>query len=135
MAPRDLWFKTEKFTDPVTGKKVTKKTPTKRNGVGKRWIVQYLDLEGARTSETFPTLEEAELFEATVKVKKGDGTLIAASKKDVTLAEIWQPWLESKRNISEMSYKDYISKWNTHIEPVWGNKKVSEIQEHQVVAW
>ena len=135
MAPRDLWFKTEKFTDPVTGKKVTKKTPTKRNGVGKRWIVQYLDLEGARTSETFATLEEAELFEATVKVKKGDGTLIAASKKDVTLAEIWQPWLDSKRNISEKSYKDYISKWHTHIEPVWGKKKISEIQEHQVVAW
>ncbi|AMO91629.1 putative phage integrase domain protein [Corynebacterium simulans] len=43
-------------------------------------------------------------------MKKGDGTLIAASKKDVTLAEIWQPWLDSKRNISEKSYKDYISK-------------------------
>lgn len=132
--PRDLWYKHITEVDSTTGKKM-KKVPTKRCGVGKHWIVQYLDLEGNRTSETFDTYEAAEVFDAKVRVNKSDGTLISADKKDVTLAELWEPWLDSKANISEKSRKDYISYWNTHIRPAWGNKKVSQIQEHQVVAW
>lgn len=135
MAVRDLLCKHITEGDSTTRKKKTKKVPTKRCGVGKRWIVQYLDLERTRISETFDTYEAAEVFDATVRVNKSDGTLISADKKDVTLAELWEPWLDSKANISEKSRKDYISYWNTHIQPAWGNKKVSQIQEHQVVAW
>lgn len=87
--------------DEKTGKKKTKKVPTKRHGVGKRWIVQYLDLEGNRTSETFSSYEEAEIFDAKVRVGKSDETLIFADKKEVTLGELWEPWLDSKANISE----------------------------------
>ena len=52
--------------DEKTGKKKTKKVPTKRHGVG-----------------------------------KSDETLISADKKEVTLGELWEPWLDSKANISE----------------------------------
>lgn len=135
MAVRDLWYKHITTVDEKTGRKKTVKVPTKRHGVGKRWIVQYLDLEGHRTSETFDAFEAAEIFDAKVRVTKSDGTLISADKKDVTLAELWEPWLDSKANISEKSRKDYVSYWNTHVLPVWGNRKVSQIQEHQVVAW
>ena len=135
MTPRDLWYKRVSVTDEKSGKKKTKKVPTKRHGVGKRWIVQYLDLEGNRTSETFSSYEEAEIFDAKVRVGKSDGTLISADKKEVTLGELWEPWLDSKANISEKSRKDYISYWHTHLEPAWGKKKVCDIQEHQIVAW
>lgn len=135
MAVRDLWFKTVTVTDPETGETRKVKVKTSRYGIGGRWQVSYVDLEGKRTSAVFHTYDEAELFDANVKVKKSDGSLIAADKKDVRLEEIWPAWLDSKANVSEKSRKDYLSYWNTHIGPTWGRRRVCEIQEHQVVAW
>lgn len=135
MPVRDLWYKHVTTIDEKTGKKKTQKIPTSRHGVGKRWIVQYLDLDGHRTSETFEVREDADEFDARVRVGKADGTLIAADKKDVTLGDLWGPWLDTKAGISEKSRKDYVSYWHTHIEPTWGARKVRDIQEHQVVAW
>ena len=127
MTVRDLWY----ATDRKTGLKAR----SKRHGVGSRWQVNYVDLDGKRTSATFDNREEAELFDAGVKVKKHDGTLISADKRDVRLEDLWEPWLDSKANVAEKTRKDYLSYWKVHIQPVWGRKKVSEIQEHQVVAW
>ncbi|MDN6199338.1 tyrosine-type recombinase/integrase [Corynebacterium flavescens] len=108
---------------------------TARHGVGKRWQVRWIDLDGKATSRTFSTKEEADFFDASVKVKKADGTLISADKKDVRLEEIWPAWLDSKAGIAEKSRKDYISKWNVHIRPAWGRRRVADIQDHQVIAW
>ncbi|WP_148139454.1 site-specific integrase [Corynebacterium sp. HMSC077B05] len=122
MTVHDLWFKRDG-------------EPSSRNGIGKRWMVRWIDLDGHRTSQTFETEEEAEYFDANVKVQKHDGTLISADKKDVRLEEIWPAWLDSKAGISEKTRKDYISKWNVHIRPMWGRRKVTDIQDHQVAAW
>lgn len=127
MTVRDLWYKTDRKTGV--------KTKSKRHGVGSRWQVNYVDLDGNRTSATFDTKEAAELFDAGVKVKKNDGTLISADKREVILQDLWEPWLDSKANISQKTRKDYLSYWRVHIQPVWGKKKVSEIQDHQVIAW
>lgn len=127
MTVRDLWYKTDRKTGV--------KTKSKRHGVGSRWQVNYVDLDGNRTSATFDTKEEAELFDAGVKVKKNDGTLISADKREVILQDLWEPWLATKSHVAEKTRKDYISYWNVHVKPVWGKKRVSEIQEHQVIAW
>ncbi|WP_313546504.1 site-specific integrase [Corynebacterium sp.] len=135
MTVRDQWHKTITETDPASGEKTKRKVRSSRYGVGSRWLVQYTDLEGGRAARSFATREEADFFDSSVKVNRSDGTLIAASKRDVRLADLWQPWLDTKAHVAEKTRKDYVSYWSVHIQPVWGNKRVSEIQEHQVVAW
>ncbi|EEI16313.1 site-specific recombinase, phage integrase family [Corynebacterium lipophiloflavum DSM 44291] len=124
---RDLWFK--------TNRKTGQRARSSRYGVGKRWQVNYTDLEGKRTSEVFDTREEAELFDASVKVKKSDGTLISADKKDVRLEDIWQAWCDALGDVSDSYRGDCESIWRVHIHPTWGRRRIAEIQDHQVTAW
>lgn len=128
MSVRDLWTK----ADPDhPGKRIR----TKRWGIGSRWQVPYTDLEGRRTAKSFDNKETAELFDARVRVDKDAGVLISKNKAEVTLEELWKPWYDSKAEIAEKTRKDYLSNWRVHIRPQWGRRRVSEIQEHQVVAW
>lgn len=135
MTVRDQWHKFVTETDPTTGTKTKRKVRSARYGVGSRWLVQYTDLEGGRAARSFATREEADHFDSSVKVNRSEGTLIAASKRDVRLGDLWQPWLDTKAHVADKTRKDYVSYWNVHVKPVWAKKRVSEIQEHQMVAW
>lgn len=122
MTVRDLWKRKDD-------------TRTPRYGHGQRWQVNYTDPEGRRVSRTFDTREEAELFDAGVKIGKANGTLIPKSKEDITFDDLWDTWLETKSTVSAVTLKNYKSLWRTHIQPTWGRRRVCEAQEHQIAAW
>lgn len=135
MTVRDFWHKTVTETDPLTGKKTKTKVRSNRYGVGKRWRVEYVDIDGKRASKMFEQREAAEIFDAKVKVGKNDGTLIAKSKAEITFNDFWPTWLQTKSNIAPVTIKNYESLWNVHIQPTWGRRRISEVQEHQVATW
>ena len=125
---RDLW------TKPNPDKTSNKRIPGARWGKGKRWQVRWEE-SGKPVSQTFTSHDAALTFKARVEVGQADGTWINKDKRDITLADLWEPWIASKAGTSEKTRRDYESIWRTHIAPVWGHRCCCEIQRGMVAAW
>lgn len=126
---RDLW------TSPNPDKNARKKRiPNKRWGVGKRWQVRWEE-NGSPISKTFDYEDAALEFCARVEVGQADGTWITKAKAELTLEDIWEPWLATKSKASAKTRRDYESLWKVHVRPVWGAMRCGEISRPAVTAW
>lgn len=126
---RDLWMK----KNPDKTSRI-KKVRSARWGKGKRWQAVWIE-NGNEITKTFHNHDEAELYAARAEVGQADGTWITKDKVDVTLSDLWEPWLASKGNISDKSRRDYLSYWNVHIRPQWGQTPCAHIQRSVINAW
>ncbi|AKN76028.1 Phage integrase [Corynebacterium ulcerans FRC58] len=126
---RDLWMK----KNPDQTSRI-KKVRSARWGKGKRWQAVWVE-NGNEITKTFHTHDEAELYAARAEVGQADGTWITKDKADVTLSDLWEPWLASKGNISDKSRRDYLSYWSVHIRPQWGQTPCAHIQRSVINAW
>ena len=126
---RDLW------TSPNSDKNSRKKrVPNKRWGVGKRWQVRWEE-NGNLVSKTFDYEDAAREFCARVEVGQADGTWITKAKAELTLEDIWEPWLATKSKASAKTRRDYESLWAVHVKPVWGSMRCGDIHRPAVTAW
>lgn len=126
----DLWTKKNPDKSPGAPKKV----PSARWGVGKRWQVRWQEA-GEWTSESFVTQDAAELHRSRVEVGQDEGTWITKEKKAITFGDLWEPLYASKAGISEKTRRDYLSVWQTHVEPTWGGEACASVQRSTVTAW
>lgn len=69
--------------------------------------------------------------------KKGqaDGTWITKAKAELTLEDIWEPWLATKSKTAPKTRRDYESLWKVHVQPVWGAMRCGDIHRPAVTAW
>ena len=126
---RDLW------TSPTPDKTSSKKRlPNARWGKGKRWQVRWEE-NGEPASATMHTRDAADELKARIEVGQADGTWVTRDKRELTLADLWEPWIASRADASEKTRKDYESLWNVHVRPVWGRLRAEEIEQHVVVTW
>lgn len=52
---------------------------------------------------------------------------------DVTLDEIYEIWIRTKKNtLKPITYTRYVSTYNVHIKPVFGNKLITDIKHSDV---
>ena len=123
---RDVWT--------TVDKKTGKKTRTRRYGAGKRWQVRWVE-NGREVSRMCSTRDEAELYRSRVETGQADGTWITKDKADVTLGDLWDPWISSKMSTSEKTRRDYTSLWTRHIQPVWGEVACAKVQRAVIAAW
>lgn len=125
---KDLWTK----ANPDRQSRKTR-VHSARWGTGKRWAVVWTET-GREVQESFTTRDAAEAYRARVEVGQVDGTWITKDKRDVTLADLWEPWIASKAERSTKTVDGYRSAWK-HIEPVWGNTPACEIERTTIAAW
>lgn len=126
---RDLWTK----PNPDKTSRI-KRVHSTRWGKGKRWQTVWVE-NGRETTKTFTTRNEAELYAARTEVGHADGTWITKDKIDITLSDLWEPWIAAKGNISDKTKRDYLSYWNVHIKPHWGQTPCTDIQRSMINAW
>lgn len=126
---RDLW------TSPNPDK--TSKTKRVRNarwGVGKRWQTRWEE-NGRPVSQTFHEKDSALALKARIEAGQADGTWITKDKRELTIGDLWEPWISARAETSAKTRKDYESLWRVHVKPVWATTRAEEIEQHVIITW
>lgn len=115
--------------------KTSRKTRVKsaRWGKGNRWRAVWEE-HGRKVSKTFPTRDAAEAHCARVEVGQEQGTWITKDKRDITLEDLWDPWIKSKSGLAPSTVADYKSAW-AHVAPVFGKTPVCELDGPTITTW
>jgi integrase len=100
------------------------------------WIVDYRDLKGDRTMQTFATKKEADAFNVDMKAEMRDGTHTSRAKS-VTIAEAGALWLATAEAsaLERATIVDYKRHLDLHIAPRLGRVKLSELSTPAVRAF
>lgn len=105
-------------------------------GGGKRYRVRYRKPDGSQTDKRgFRTKRDADLFAATVEVKKASGEYIDPSRGNVTIGELGEKWLASRAHLKPSSKAAYESAWRLHVKPRWEDVRVGHVEHSEVQAW
>lgn len=104
---------------------------------GPRYRVRYRTPERHQTDKRgFRTKRDAEIFAATVEVKKLTGEFVAESAGRVTIAELAPAWLGRKEQATAPSnYRMIESAWRVHVQPKWGHRRVADVTVVDVEEW
>lgn len=125
---RDQW--TKRNPDPTSRKKRIKSA---RWGKGKRWLAVWME-NGREVTKAFATHDAAEAHCARVEVGQDQGTWISKDKRDITLGDLWEPWIESKASRARKTVEGYRSAW-AHVQPVFGDTPVCEVDGPTITTW
>lgn len=103
----------------------------------KRYRVRYRTPDRRQTDKRgFKTKRDAEAFAATVEVRKMTGEFVSESAGWITVAELAPEWLQRKESATAVSnYRMIESAWRVHVKPVWGARRISDIDPIAVEAW
>ena len=84
----------------------------------------------------FTTKREAQDFANTVEVAKLRGEYVAPSIGRTTIGELGPVWLaRQKGHMRPSGHRAYESGWRTHVEPRWGNVRLTDVRHTDVQAW
>lgn len=99
-------------------------------------MVQYRKPDRSPTTKRgFKTKREAELFLASTEVRKATGEWIDASASRITIDELGAAWLQAQTHLKPSSFHVLATAWRIHVQPVWGHRRVGEIQHSEVQDW
>lgn len=103
---------------------------------GRRYVVQFRKPDRTSTSKRgFRTKREAELFLASTEVRKATGEWIDATASRITIDELGEAWLRAQTHLKPSSFHVLDTAWRIHVQPVWGARRVGEIQHSEVQDW
>lgn len=103
---------------------------------GKRYRVRYRKPDHSQTDKRgFRTKREAELFLASVEMKKATGDYIDPTAARATVDLLGEAWLASRSHLKPSSRYVYESAWRLHVEPKWGRSRIGTIRHTEVQAW
>lgn len=102
-----------------------------------RYLVRYRKPSGGQTMKRgFATKKSAEQWLVETESKKMRAEFVEVSAGRVTVSELSQAWLDSKRTRAKAAYmEDLETAWELHVEPVWGGFRVGDITPDQVQEW
>lgn len=106
------------------------------SAAGKRYRVRYRKPDHSQTDKRgFRTKREAELFLASVEMKKATGEYIDPMAARATVGQLGETWLASRSHLKPSSKYVYESAWRLHVEPRWGKSTVGSVRHSEVQAW
>jgi integrase len=112
---------------------VRKVTWTNKSGKpSERWLVDYVDQDGARCAKNFKSKKEADLYHAQVNVEVAQGTHTAPSKSP-TIAEAAEKWLQriEARKRERSTLRQY-QQHRDHIVKRIGSVKLAQLTPSRV---
>lgn len=103
---------------------------------GKRYRVRYRKPDHSQTDKRgFRTKREAELFLASVELRKASGEYIDPAAARATVGALGKAWLASRSHLKPSSSYVYESAWRLHVEPRWGGVQIGQIRHSEVQSW
>jgi integrase len=104
---------------------------------GKRYRVRYRKPDHSQTDKRgFTTKRDAELFLATIEVKKATGQYIDTSAAKITIGDLAKDWLAGKQAaLKPSSYNALAIAWRIHVEPRWARRQIGSIRHTEIQAW
>lgn len=98
--------------------------------------VRYRTPENRQTDKRgFKTKREAQAFSSTVEVDKMTGNYVAPALGQITVAELGPEWLQRQVHHKPSWSARLESIWRVHIEPKWGQRRISDILKSEVQTW
>jgi len=105
-------------------------------GAGRRYRVRYRKPDGAQTDKRgFKTKRDAELYAATVEVKKASGDYIDPARSRATVGELGAKWLSTQTHLKPSTQRSVDSAWRIHVEPKWASRTIGTIEHSDVQDW
>jgi integrase len=104
---------------------------------GRRYRVRYRKPGGAQTDKRgFTTKRDAQLFLATMEVKKATGDYIDPTKARVTIQDLAPAWLAKKEaSLKPSALAPILSTWRVYVEPRWSSTPIAAIMPSEVERW
>lgn len=102
-------------------------------GVGDRWRVHVVGLDGERESETFARKVDAEVYRDDVKSRLLHGNYVTDAAGMVTVAEVWEVYLSHQKRGKTKDRR--VSAWRTWVEPKWSKRAVRDVRRSGVKTW
>lgn len=103
---------------------------------GRRYRVRYRKPDHSQANKRgFRTKREAELYLASVEVKKARGDYIDASEARATIGDLGEQWMASQTHLKPSSIAVMESAWRLHVRPAWGAKAIGQIRHSDVQQW
>jgi integrase len=101
------------------------------------YMVRYRQPNQKQTKKRgFKTVRDAKEFAATVEVRKMEGQYVKPSLGTVTVGELAPIWLSRKESdVAQSHYRMLESAWRTHVEPVRGSVRISDVDLAGVEQW
>jgi Arm DNA-binding domain len=103
----------------------------------KQYMVRYRTPQRTQTKKRgFKTKRDAQEFAATVEVEKMTGQYVAPSLGMITVGELAPAWLSRKESdVAPSNYRTLESAWRIHVQPVWGNTRIADVDLAAVEQW
>ncbi|NKY62887.1 site-specific integrase [Gordonia rubripertincta] len=114
----------------------SKFSPTARHGKGLRWQARFVARDGREVGKGFATKGEAQrwLDEQMADVTRHE--YVRADRSAMTVAEfaedVWLPWLATR---AASTAGGYLSRYNAHILPRWGDVALVDLDFEGISAW
>lgn len=104
---------------------------------GKRYMVRYRDPERhQRKKKGFTTKRAAEEWSAANTVQLMRGEFVDPRSARATVGDLGPAWLVSQRgHLKPSTHRSLEIAWRVHVEPRWGQVRVSDIQFSSVQSW
>jgi len=103
---------------------------------GRRYRVRYRTPDRkSREKAGFKVKRDAELYLASVEVKKATGEFIDVSAGKVTVRTLGAVWLASQTHLKPSALRVIETAWRVHVEPAWGDKAISELRHTEIQSW
>ena len=103
---------------------------------GKRYRARYRKPDHSQTTKRgFKTKHAAELYLATVEVRKASGEYLDPAAARATISTLGQEWLGHQTHLKPSSYRPVEIAWRLHVEPIWGRLSVGDVRHSQVQSW
>ena len=103
---------------------------------GKRYRVRYRKPDHSQTDKRgFRTKHAAELFLASVEMKKATGEYVDPAAARATVSQLGTAWLASRSHVKPSTAYVYESAWRLHVEPYWGATMIGTIRHSEVQTW
>lgn len=103
---------------------------------GRRYRVRYRKPDHSQANKRgFRTKRDAELYLASVEVKKSRGDYIDAAQARATIGELGEQWMTAQTHLKPSSVAVVESAWRLHVRPAWGKRAIGEIKHSDVQQW
>lgn len=110
-------------------------TPKARNGIGQRWRVNVVGLDGEREGAYFTRKADAEAYRDDVKSKLLHGSYVTERAGLVTVEQVYEEWLAQQAHTAEATRAKRESAWEAWVSPKWRKHTVRDIRKSQVRVW
>lgn len=133
---RDLWTRPSKGPDGKLLRDDNGKIVRERNdrwGNGKRWLATWEE-NGKRVSKAFTHKDAAEASVARITTNQTDGTHINRDKAEVTMQEMWELWIASKRDRDPDTVTSYEGAW-AKASDTFGHRTCQSITGPEIAAF